>query len=111
MPDTSTHTVAQDRPQAPVQRQDDVWTPSVAIALAALFFTLFAGFLRLHFRAVKTEGNAKEALDTTKANKVRIEALETKAHLHSELQTRNDRLLEKIEDKLDRLYELLTAKK
>ena len=111
MPTPETAITVQNAPVAPVQGHNEGWTPSATVAVAALALTLFAGFLRLHFRAVKTEANANDAKKTADANKVRIESLEAKTHLHGELMTRNDRLLEKIEDKLDRLYELLTAKK
>lgn len=106
---TSTTTLA--APVPPVQVQDDGWTVSATIALGALVFALFGAFFRLHFRAVRTEANSQEALEIAKANKGRIETLESQSNLHAELMSRFERTMEKIEGKLDRLIELSTTKK
>lgn len=106
---TSATTVA--APVVPVQGQDNGWTPSATIALATLVLALTAAVFRLHFRAVRAEANAEEALEIAKANRLRIEATEAQTNLQAELMSRFERTMEKIEGKLDRLIELSSTKK
>jgi (p)ppGpp synthase/HD superfamily hydrolase len=78
---------------------------------------LLGWLLNLHYKLANRNRDLDEVMKQVAQQKTHIDALEVRmqaresqASLHGEVMTRQDRLLGKIEDKLDRLYDLMSSK-
>lgn len=117
MENTTTNAIV-EQPQRivpPSNLQDDILAPSALISLAVAVTGLIAWVFRVQNKITNRDRDLDEVVRANAATKVQLDALEVRmqaqeaqARVHGELMTRQDRLLEKIEEKLDRLYELLT---
>lgn len=118
LPQTNTTAeVAVPAPVVPQNGGSDLLAPSVLLAGAVALAGLIGWAFRQHHKLMTARRDIDENTkyvtllkSTVEAVEIRVQLLEKQSNLLVDVQGRQDRMMEKFESKLDRIYELLTQK-